>query len=276
MQAPHQKDGTFLNDIQAHRHTSRIWWLGQSGFLVHYQGSYLLLDPYLSDSLTRKYANTDKPHVRMTGRVVAPEALDFIDVAVSTHNHTDHLDAETLLPLRRANPDLQLIIPEANRTFVSNRLGCNPAWPIGLDDGTCATIGPFTFTGVPSAHETLITNADGCHHYLGYIVQFGPWTLYHPGDTMLYKGLEERLCRWTIDVALLPINGCRPERRVAGNLSGVEAARLARATRINTAIPCHYDMFSFNTADPARFIQEAGALGQGYCVLRNGEGYTLA
>ena len=31
-----------------------LWWLGQSGFLLHWDGRYLLLDPYLSDSLTKK------------------------------------------------------------------------------------------------------------------------------------------------------------------------------------------------------------------------------
>ena len=56
--------------------------------------------PYLSDSLTAKYAGTDKPHVRMTERAIDPARLDFIDVVTSSHNHTDHLDHETLWPLR--------------------------------------------------------------------------------------------------------------------------------------------------------------------------------
>ncbi|MEE2614984.1 MAG: MBL fold metallo-hydrolase, partial [Verrucomicrobiota bacterium] len=33
-----------------------IWWLGQSGFLLQWCNEHLLFDPYLSDSLTRKYA----------------------------------------------------------------------------------------------------------------------------------------------------------------------------------------------------------------------------
>jgi L-ascorbate metabolism protein UlaG (beta-lactamase superfamily) len=99
-----------------------LWWLGQSGFLLQWQGRHLLFDPYLSDSLTRKYANTDKPHVRMTEIVVAPEQLKSIDVVTSSHNHTDHLDKDTLVPLLRVNPRLELVIPEANREFVVNRL----------------------------------------------------------------------------------------------------------------------------------------------------------
>ena len=34
--------------------------------------------------------------MRMTRRVVAPERLDFVDVVLATHGHTDHLDPETL------------------------------------------------------------------------------------------------------------------------------------------------------------------------------------
>ena len=84
----------------------RLWWLGQSGFLVQSNGRHLLFDPYLSDSLTAKYAATDKPHVRMTELVIDPRRLDFMDVVTSSHNHTDHLDGETLIPLLQANPAL--------------------------------------------------------------------------------------------------------------------------------------------------------------------------
>ena len=66
----------FLADVRAAPGPLDLWWLGQSGFLVAWEGRHLLLDPYLSDSLTRKYADTDKPHVRMTERVVDPARLD--------------------------------------------------------------------------------------------------------------------------------------------------------------------------------------------------------
>ena len=57
---------------------------------MQWNDHHLLLDPYLSDSLTRKYAATDKPHVRMTELVIDPARLDFIDAVTSSHNHTDH------------------------------------------------------------------------------------------------------------------------------------------------------------------------------------------
>src|SRR5664279_3466597 len=101
-----------------------LWWLGQSGFLLQWNGKRVLIDPYLSDSLTKKYAATDKPHTRMSERVVDPELLRNISIVTSSHNHTDHLDAETLIPVIKNNPGITFIIPVANREFVAERLKC--------------------------------------------------------------------------------------------------------------------------------------------------------
>ena len=273
---PVQKDRALLDDIAARRDGGNlsIWWLGQSGFLVQWQGRHLLFDPYLSDSLTVKYANTDKPHVRMTELVVDPARLDFVDLATSTHNHTDHLDAETLLPLIAANPAMQLLVPEANRAFAAERLACDPAWLVGMEDGTIIEEAGFAVEGVPAAHEELETDAEGRHKFMGYIARCGEWTIYHSGDTMLYEGMEERLAGMGIDIALLPINGRAPERRVAGNLFGAEAARLAAEISARAVIPCHYEMFEFNTASPEEFSRECERLGQGSWVLCCGERWS--
>lgn len=275
---PHLQDDAFLADVCAARKQDdeqlRLWWLGQSGFLVQWHGRHLLLDPYLSDSLTRKYAGTDKPHVRMTERVIAPERLNFVDVVTSSHNHTDHLDAETLCPLIKANPGLRLLIPEANRSFVAERLGVPRDLPHGLAVNQTTNLAGFTFHGIPAAHNTLETDEQGRHKYLGYVVECGPWNLYHSGDTLRYPGMAERLRELHVDVALLPINGDRPERRVAGNLDGREAAQLAKDMGARLVIPCHFDMFEFNTATPDEFVATASGLGQPHCVLRAGERWS--
>ena len=252
----------------------RLWWLGQSGFLLQSGGHHLLFDPYLSDSLTKKYSCTDKPHVRMTERVVEPEALSFVEVVTSSHNHTDHLDAETLLPLLKANPKLEIIIPEANREFVADRLKVMMELPVGLDAGKVVTASGFRIHGVPAAHETVEKDEEGRCRFLGYVVEADGFTVYHSGDTVRYPGMEDILRQWRIDVALLPINGAKPERRVAGNLNGREAAELAKEIGARCVIPCHYDMFEFNTASPGEFEQACQRLGQNYRVLECGERWS--
>lgn len=267
-------DDALLDQIRSAGHSTDdfwLWWLGQSGFLLKWRGRHLLLDPYLSDSLTRKYAATDKPHVRMTRRVVDPARLDFVDVVTSSHNHTDHLDAETLAPLLAANPRVQVVVPAANRDFAAQRLGVPAERLIGIDDGESRQLAGFTLHAVPAAHETVERDAAGRCLFLGYVVQFGPWTVYHSGDTLRYADMLPRLSAWKIDLALLPINGRAPQRRVAGNLNGEEAARLAHDLAARLVIPCHYDMFTFNTADPRSFVEAARRLGQACHVLQCGE-----
>src|SRR5690348_11433133 len=167
---PALQEEAFLASVEAGRRrndaTLRLWWLGQSGYLVQWQGRHLLLDPYLSDSLTKKYAGTDKPHVRMTERVIAPERLDFVDVVTSSHNHTDHLDGGTLFPLLRVNPRLTVIVSRANLNFAAERLQVSPErlTPIRVDDAAIK-VDPFTFYAIPSAHESLERDENGDYRF---------------------------------------------------------------------------------------------------------------
>ena len=277
MQPPFLADDAFLADVAARRAAGRLnlWWLGQSGFLVQYGDAHLLLDPYLSDSLTRKYAATAKPHVRMTGRVVAPERLNFIDGVTSTHNHTDHLDGETLGPLLAVNPGLTVVVPQANLAFAAERLGVAPSRLSPIRVGEIVTVGPFALRAVPAAHESLETDEAGNHKFVGYVVSVGGYTIYHSGDTLLFDGLEAAVGRG-VDVALLPINGRDPARGVAGNLSAGEAVHLAQRVGAGLVIPCHFHMFAFNSVDPDEFVGLAQAAGQPYALLGNGEGVTFA
>ena len=103
---PLLSDEALLADIEAADPGDGLvlWWLGQSGFLIKHRLGRILLDPYLSDSLTKKYENTDKPHRQMTRRAVSPSLLRDIQLVTSSHNHTDHLDADTLRPTVDGNP----------------------------------------------------------------------------------------------------------------------------------------------------------------------------
>jgi L-ascorbate metabolism protein UlaG (beta-lactamase superfamily) len=249
----------------------RMWWLGQSGFLIQYQARHLLLDPYLSDSLTRKYAESDKPHVRMTEIAVSPERLDFIDLITSSHNHTDHLDADTILPILAASPTAKLLVGAANLEFAMDRLPENHQRIVSLSQDQPLEFGPFQLTGVPASHPDLQQDEEGNFRCIGLIIRFGPWTIYHSGDTMLYEGMESLLKPFGIDVALLPINGNLPERRVAGNLWGDEAARLAQQIGARLVIPCHYEMFEFNSVSPALFTNTCTEIGQAFTVLCCGQ-----
>lgn len=270
------KDEALLADMRAApRDRLCVWWLGQSGYMLAWKGAYALIDPYLSDSLTRKYADTEKPHVRMTEIPIAPERLDFVRVVTSSHNHTDHLDAETLKPLLQANPSITLIASEANRAFAAERVGVTADRISGITLNGPILSPPFAFYAVPAAHNVIEQDSRGHHKFIGLIIEAGPYVVYHSGDTLRYDGLEAYLQRWRIDLALLPINGNDPARGVAGNLNAGEAAALAKAIDAGLTLPCHYDMFTFNSAPPSEFERSCAELLQLCRVLRCGERLML-
>lgn len=273
-----QKDYTLLAQADAllsDKEHCHLWWLGQSGFLLQWNAKRILIDPYLSDTLTIKYQHTDKPHTRMSERVMRPELLRGIHIVTSSHNHTDHLDAATLEPVIANNPGIAFIIPEANRGFVAERVHCPYHFPIGLSDGQQIMVDDFTFHGIPARHNEIERDEKGNCKYMGYVISFGKYNIYHSGDTLWFDEMPGLLKPFAIDVAILPINGNKPERRVAGNLDCIEAATLGKAIDAKWVIPCHYDMFTFNTADVNDFATAADEIGQPYKILPAGGWFSI-
>src|SRR4030095_3218572 len=263
-----------MDNIIPDNNSFHVWWLGQSGFLLQWKGKRVLIDPYLSDSLSKKYAATDKPRVRMSERVMDPELLRNISIVTSSHNHTDHLDAETLIPVLKNNPHVKFIIPEANRDFVADRVKCKREFPLGLNEGQSTTADGFSFHGIPAKHNEIERDANGNCRFMGFVLAFGKYKIYHSGDTLWFDEMVALLKPFAVDVALLPVNGNDPARKVAGNLNCEEAAKLGKAINAKWVIPCHYDMFEFNTADVKDFVKEAEKVKLPFKILQGGQMFT--
>jgi L-ascorbate metabolism protein UlaG (beta-lactamase superfamily) len=249
-----------------------VWWLGQSGFVIKSRFGTLVIDPYLSDSLTRKYAGSSRPHVRLTSCPILPQQLDGVDLLLCSHKHTDHMDPETLVPIMGANPGAELAVPEALIHHVE-KMGVPARRLMGLDDGWTLDRAGFFVRAIPSAHESLDTDDSGRHLYLGFVVEADGARFYHSGDTVVYDGLAGSLGSEPLDVLFLPINGRDPARGVPGNMTADEAVSLASIVRPRFVVPHHYDMFSFNTVPVSGFQAEAARLPRGvHCrVLQCGE-----
>lgn len=229
------------------------WWLGQAGFLLEAGPVRLVVDPYLSDTLAVKYRGKPFPHVRMMAPPVDPAALRDVDLVLATHGHTDHLDPGTLGPLAAASPGCRFVVPAAHAELaVSRGVPADRLVPASA----LAELAPLAGVRIhplPSAHEDLAVDAAGRHLFLGYVVELGGVTIYHPGDCVPYAGLPAHLARHEVDLALLPVNG-RDARRAAGGVPGnftlEEAMELAAGCRFGAVIGHHFGMFDFNTIDP--------------------------
>lgn len=253
-----------------------VWWLGQSGYLIKSRSGTLLIDPYLSEHLSEKYAGTVNEHIRMTAAPCRGDDLEGINLIVGSHKHSDHIDPGTLPGLMASSAGARLVVPAALVDHTIN-LGLPADRVIGIEVGEIIEDSGFRVRAVPAAHESLETDSLGRHLYLGFVIEADGRRLYHSGDTMLYDSLSEAIGPAPLDAMFLPINGRDPARGVAGNMSPAEAVDLALRLRPRFVVPHHYDMFTFNTVPVDVFRNEAARLpvGTTAVVLRCAERWEI-
>lgn len=240
--------------VQPKPHQVAVWYLGQVGFLLYLAGSYLLIDPYLTDSVDR----VDPRFVRRYAPPITADQLDFVDVVLCTHDHLDHADPETLALLAKHNHKARFVVSAAYTAHL-------PDYQVPADrvvgvrsDTTIALTDAINLLAIPSAHEVREQDATGCDYHLGFVFQTVDLTLYHAGDCCMYDGLIQRLP--PLDIAFLPINGrdyFRTSSDILGNMDSREALILAQKVGTDLLVPTHYDLYpDFNGADPAHFMAQ--------------------
>ena len=238
-------------------------WLGQAGFLVRASGQVVLVDPYLSDHLAWKYRGTLFSHARMMRAPINADDLPRVDLVICTHRHGDHMDPGTLPVLAQAHPECRFVVPAAEMAF-AEATGLPADRLIPAEAGR--QLQPLSsldlvLDPIAAAHEKLEQDQDGRHHFLGYVMSVHGLRIYHSGDCVPYKGLAETVRALAPGLALLPVNGrnaARAARRVPGNFTLEEAIQLCNAVGVPVLIPHHFDMFAFNTVDPAEIDAAAG------------------
>jgi L-ascorbate metabolism protein UlaG (beta-lactamase superfamily) len=183
-----------------------------------------------------------------------------VDYCLCTHNHGDHLNLDTILPLANANPKTKFIVP---RPWVSvlTKAGIEEGRILGANrEGIEA--GTIKIIPVPAIHTRFIQDEgqkdkNGDYQDLGFVIKAGSFSLYHAGDTWITPGLVKILkYLGPLNLALLPINGTdweRTDQDCIGNVNAMDAVKLAMAVPIDLVIPSHYDMMPNNMENPAYF-----------------------
>lgn len=229
-----------------------MWALGQEGFLFKLGNKTVLIDPYLTDSINQ---SPDSIWKRKFPPPIAPEQLPLLDYVICTHQHTDHMDVASLLPLQ-SRERTKFLVPRAH----AGRLlgwGFYPEQLIGMNHGEVMEEDGLVIKAFAAMHDTFERDEDGNHKFLGYVLKFGGLTVYHAGDTIGFPQLVEWLKPEQVDVALIPMNGrdfVRTSQRIIGNCNYREAADLAVAIGADLVIPMHYGMFPHNDENPAYFV----------------------
>jgi len=278
MIVPLQRDENFVEDFHSADKVTgaiHVWWLGQSCFLLKWNGIGLLIDPYLSDSITRANHGTETPYNRVSERVVDPLKLSGIDYVVCTSIRPDRFDTETILPLLAANPNMKLVVPAGSKNEVTEALGSASPPTVGINAGAHETAPPFDFHGIDAATPKIRRDAHGNSRDIGYVIIFGPFSIYVSGETTWHTHLIKQVRRWPINLALLPINGEERTGEKGDTLNGFEAAALAKAISTNIVMPAHFNLFDTGNVSPDEFLSCCERLDQRQRILELGQRMTM-
>ena len=231
-------------------HSLALWGLGQSGVIVKGPDAVIYIDPYLTNS-----ANSP----RSFAPPIQPGEITNADYILSTHEHIDHFDPQTLVPALKASPKAK-VLASGWCVDLARNAGIDLDRLIVADEPLTLPGTSLRVTPVPSAHSDDYHSdydPEKGQRWLGYLIEWNGVTLYHSGDNVMYEGYVETLRALPKpDVALLPINGrdwFREQQHLVGNFHPVEAVRLAEMMGWELLIPLHNDLFAGNSVSWTQF-----------------------
>jgi L-ascorbate metabolism protein UlaG (beta-lactamase superfamily) len=230
-----------------------ITWLGQGGFLFEYNGTRVVVDPYLSNCLA-SIQNLER---------LFPNPMEIKDLnpdmVISTHDHLDHFDPDTIQPIVKEYPDCIIagpgsVIKHAKELNIpDNKLKI-------LNKGSKISCGDISFTGLKAYHSDPLA--------IGLLIEFENEKIYLSGDSEYKDDLTNDIPSG-IKTVFICING------KFGNMNIDEAVKIVKEINPETAIPMHYGLFAENTVDPEPFVEKLKDLGINSILMETGKSFTI-
>lgn len=218
-----------------------IVWLEQSHFVLKTPaGALIHVDPFLSRTVSPEKHIHPRPFLE-------PDRAPA-DVVFLTHDHRDHTDPDTLVPMARSSPSCRFLGPRESCARLL-ALGIDPGRVTAIAEGESVRFDAFSATAV---HAENTSEHDATTH-LGYVFDLDGLRVYHTGDTRAgidaYADRLRPVRALAPHVMIVPINEGYHNPGIGG------AVRLVELTDPRLVIPCHFDCFVGNTADPAAFAR---------------------
>ncbi len=231
--------------------TTKIKWLSHAFFeITSSAGKKILIDPYIDNN------------------PLCPVKLDDLgpaDVILVTHDHFDHIG--NAVDVAQKTGGIVCAAPETIGRL-QNELGL-PAEKsvngVGMGIGSTAVLAGIQISMTQAFHSSATATA------AGYIIKLEDgMTIYHAGDTGIFRSMKLFGEMYDIDVALLPIGN-------VFTMDPVQAARAVKLIKPKTVIPMHFRTFPVLEQDAVRFVELAReeAPKTKIVVLEPGQVHTL-
>lgn len=196
-------------------------WIGQAGFVIKTKELSIIIDPYLSDSC-------HKVNPLSYRRYPADESLlkEQYDVIIFTHDHLDHTDPESYIPILENNSNIT-VLASKNAWDKVRACGVGPNY-VMFNNGTLWTEKDTVFKAVKAEHSDLSA--------IGVVIISEGKTVYLTGDTLYNDEIFQTLPK-NIDYCIMPVNG------KGNNMNMTDGAKFADRCRAKHIVPVHVGLF---------------------------------
>jgi L-ascorbate metabolism protein UlaG (beta-lactamase superfamily) len=215
----------------------KLIWFGHSSFLLNMEGTVILVDPVFGNASPFKFFGN-----RYMPPVSTVEQLPQIDVVLISHDHYDHLEADTVRYF--ADKDTNFVVPLGLGAHLS-AWGIETRRIVERDWWESVEHGAVTFTATPSQHYSGRRGFGGNQSlWASWVMQSGRHSVYFSGDSGYAPHFNEIGDRFgPFDIAFIETGQYNEAWRMIHMLpeDGVMAFRDLNAQRY---FPVHWGMFT--------------------------------
>ena len=250
----------------------QVTWIGHASFLIQTGGLNILTDPMFSERASPVSFAGPK---RLAPPGMALEDLPKIDAVIISHNHYDHLDADSVMALGNAP---RYFVPLGFAPWFAERGITNVQ---ELDWWASAELGGLMFHAAPAQHFSSRTPFDRNEVlWAGWVIETPAGKIYFSGCTgyaPLFEEIGKRL--GPIRLSFIPVGGYSPRWFMKTmHVDPPEAVRIHQDVRSEQSVGMHWATFKLtdeHLSEPPvylrRALQDAGIDEDRFIVMKIGE-----
>jgi len=228
----------------------KMTWLGHGTFLFQYDGTTMLIDPWVQN-------NPACPDEL--------KSLKNVDLMLITHGHFDHI-ADAVSIAHEHTPQVVGIFETC--AWLEKRGVQNTH---GMNKGGTLRLGGIDITMVHADHSCGIQEDDGTIIYggeaVGFVLRFPDgFCVYHAGDTNVFGDMALIQELYQPDVALLPVGD-------HFTMGPWEARKAIDLLNVKHVIPMHFGTFPLLTGTPEALRELTHGMSVNLVGLKPGEAW---
>ncbi len=236
-----------ISQFQQLNGQNSITWLGHATFLIRINGKTILTDPFLTEYASPFWDFGPRRYVQPG---ISLDNLPPIDMVVVSHNHLDHLDAETIESLQ-GKEKIHVFVPLGLKEFFKDRgyknikeLDWNESFSYGGIELTALPVVHFSGRGMNDKNKTL---------WCSWSISSLSKKVFFSGDTsyspIIFKTIGKE--NGPYDLAIVSIGAYKTRKYgPASHLTPEEAVKVAIETKSNVAVAMHWGTIGLSDEPP--------------------------